>query len=856
MTQSRFHDISKLTERDKLFIRRRSSRSLMLQIILSAFIAMGISFVSFLAVTELVPIKILAAFTLGFVCLVILLMLYTHQLASYLFSNEFENALFAGAANTGMEFMLIIKQDQQVVYYSPNSRNYLKTPKKQFKRLDSFLENLGIEHMTARKIIHAVMSREARNFDVELMRNETKSVMVDFVLEPIRRPRGFCVIKVFRISATDEGGYQPHALTRVFDEMNTGIYKASEEGVLYYVNPAFADMLGYEQLELMKENIRFRDLVFANHVLDEESFNEQWEAKVTFKHKDGHPVAANLKQLMLSKDHDLDQGLLRCGFVVSKKDAPMASVRKQSNLPETLAQSITELWSRFLETSPIGIVLMDTQGNVTETNAAFRKLAGKKLTDQQHLSIFDIVETSHRNDLSQLLEQERLSGRADHKPLTIPLPHRKNGTGDLYVNPIEPAQQDEENPGFIGYLIDTSEQKQLENKMIHSQKMQAVGQLAGGIAHDFNNLLTAMIGFCDLLLMRHPPGEQSFADIMQIKQNANRAAGLVRQLLAFSRKQTLQPEVVDITDTIADLSNLLRRLIGENIELKIRHGRDLWKVKADTGQLEQVIINLAVNARDAMEGKGVLTIRTSNRTIDKKLNPIPAHFVSAESIDDIPNGDYVAIEVQDTGCGMPKKVQEQIFEPFFTTKELGKGTGLGLSTVLGIIEQTGGFVLVSSKVNQGTTFMILLKRYEVSADAQVEKVETKKVQDLTGSGKILLVEDEAPVRLFASRALKNKGYDVLVAEHAEDALRQFAEHANSIDMIISDVMMPGISGPEMVQQLLAKNPDISVIFISGYGEDEFIKTFGDTRDFEFLPKPFTLNQLASKVKDIMESRDK
>ncbi len=323
----------------------------------------------------------------------------------------------------------------------------------------------------------------------------------------------------------------------------------------------------------------------------------------------------------------------------------------------------------------------------------------------------------------------------------------------------------------MAHLINTTEQKNLELRFAHSQKMQAVGQLAGGVAHDFNNLLTAMIGFCDLLLMRHPAGDQSFADIMQIKQNANRAANLVRQLLAFSRRQTLQPKMLDITDVLAELSNLVRRLIGENIELKMVHGRDLGHVKADQGQLEQVFINLAVNARDAMQKGGKLTIQTSSVKVDA-AHPISRELMPPAEDDAIAGGEYVLVEVIDTGTGIPRQLLQKIFEPFFSTKEVGSGTGLGLATVYGIIKQTGGYIYVKSIEGEGTNFSIFFKRYqqEVTAAVSEETHERQMSEDLTGKGTLLLVEDEAPVRAFAARALRNKGYTVLEADCGEMAI--------------------------------------------------------------------------------------
>jgi two-component system, cell cycle sensor histidine kinase and response regulator CckA len=378
--------------------------------------------------------------------------------------------------------------------------------------------------------------------------------------------------------------------------------------------------------------------------------------------------------------------------------------------------------------------------------------------------------------------------------------------------------------------------------------MQAVGQLAGGIAHDFNNLLTVMIGFCDLLLLRHRPGEQTFADIMQIKQNANRAANLVRQLLAFSRQQTLQPKVLDVTDILADLSNLLRRLIGVNIALKVVHGRDLGLVRVDQVQLEQVLINLVVNARDAMPKGGTLTVRTSN---------VAAREPTRRGAEIVPSGDYVLIEVADTGMGIPPENLERIFEPFFSTKEVGAGTGLGLATVYGIVKQTGGFIAVDSRIDEGSTFAIYLPRHdEEAADVVRAKApggleEEEEVRDLTGAGTVLLVEDEDAVRLFASRALKNKGYAVIEAKNGEKAMEAIEMVGRRLDLLITDVMMPQMDGPTLVKAVRAKFPDLKVIFISGYAEDTFREKVEKDAAIHFLPKPFSLLQLAGKVKQVM-----
>jgi two-component system cell cycle sensor histidine kinase/response regulator CckA len=382
--------------------------------------------------------------------------------------------------------------------------------------------------------------------------------------------------------------------------------------------------------------------------------------------------------------------------------------------------------------------------------------------------------------------------------------------------------------------------------------MQAVGQLAGGIAHDFNNVLSAIMMATDFLLNAHRPTDPSFQDIMQIKQNANRAASLVRQLLAFSRRQTLRPQVLDLGEILSDLTMLLRRLIGEKVSLEVTHGRDLWPVKVDISQFEQVVVNLAVNARDAMPDGGKLHVRTANVTADECARfghqPLPA-------------ADYVLVEISDTGSGIPPEIIDKIFEPFFSTKEVGKGTGLGLSTVYGIVKQTDGFIFLDSQVGRGTTFRIFLPRHipgieapaAVAAPALVPSAEPSKASaDLTGSGTILLVEDEDGLRGLNARGLSSRGYTVLEASNGVEALQVMEERGGELDIVVSDVVMPEMDGPTLLKEMRKLNPNLKMIFVSGYAEDAFEKNLPEGGQFAFLPKPFTLKQLVAIVKETME----
>lgn len=488
----------------------------------------------------------------------------------------------------------------------------------------------------------------------------------------------------------------------------------------------------------------------------------------------------------------------------------------------------------FFLNAPLALALVDPAGHVRAANAAFARLFGR---DAAGRPLGTLVADAAG---AESLLAGAVQGGEPPAPCDVTLAGPAGRSARLYAAALGPG-----GGGDIALCaIDTSEQKQLEAQFAESQKLQAVGHLAGGVAHDFNNILTAILGYCDLLLVKHRQSDPSFPDIMQIKQNANRAAGLVGQLLAFSRRQTLLPQVIELTDVISDAAALLRRLIGERITLEVQHARDLWPVKVDKNQFEQVIINLAVNARDAMPDGGTLTVRTSN---------VPA-AASTSYGQRLPEGDYVLVEVADTGTGIPPEIMGKIFEPFFSTKEVGKGTGLGLSTVYGIVEQTGGTILAESELGAGTTFRVFLPRHTGAVEEEPPRPAEpeSKVADLTGQGRVLLVEDEDAVRAFASRALANRGYEVLAAASGVEALELF-EAAGTVDIVISDVVMPEMDGPTLLRELRARDPALKVIFISGYAEEAFARNLPPSERFSFLPKPFSLKQLVAAVSETLRA---
>lgn len=500
-------------------------------------------------------------------------------------------------------------------------------------------------------------------------------------------------------------------------------------------------------------------------------------------------------------------------------------------------------FARFFNSTPLAIATIDGARRVVRSNPSFLRLFGNLPRPGAGIGpgILDFVVPGDRPRVEAAVAATA-DGRVEDAPLDVTLVAEGSRQARLWLAPVSDPGADGESA--ILYALDTTEQRQLEQQFAQAQKMQAIGQLAGGVAHDFNNVLQAIIGYSDLLLANHRPTDPSFQDIMQIKQNANRAAALVRQLLAFSRRQTLRPEVVRLGESLSDLSLLLKRLLGERIALDMRQGRDLWFVKADVNQLEQVVINLAVNARDAMPEGGAVSIATDN------LAEAEARRLDLAGM---PAADYVRIAVGDTGTGIPPEILDQIFEPFFTTKELGKGTGLGLSTVFGIVKQSGGYIYVDSTLGEGTTFSIYLPRHipEPEEIAKPEAAPKARAADMTGQGTILLVEDEDAVRAVNGRALTARGYTVLEASTGVEALDVIARHEGPIDLVVSDVVMPEMDGPTLLGELRKLHPDMKFVFVSGYAEDAFAKHLPDGESFNFLAKPFSLKQLVETVKQVV-----
>ncbi len=655
----------------------------------------------------------------------------------------------------------------------------------------------------------------------------------------VRRRKLFAwvVADVSRERARQESVFQElqHAIDYL-DHAPAGFFSAEPDGRIVYLNATLADWLGIDLAAFEPGSLTLEDVVRGEGVAlltsppDAETRNRTAIIDLDLVKHNGQSLPVRLMH-RVPVTADGAPGATR---TVVLNRSPGEEVSESLRAAEVR-------FARFFNNTPMAIAAVDHEGRLGRTNAAFVRLFGVAMTGGGSKRLVDLAAENERAKLEEALAEARRSDGVI-PPIDVSLAGGGERSARFYVNPVTEGAGGEE--AVIVTAMDITEQRALEQQFAQSQKMQAVGQLAGGIAHDFNNVLTAIIGFSDLLLANHRPSDPSFQDIMNIKQNANRAAGLVRQLLAFSRRQTLRPQVLALGDVLSDLQILLQRLLGENVKLQLVHGRDLWSIKFDLNQLEQVVINLAVNGRDAMPNGGTMAIRTRN---------LPAAESSSFGYKPLPEADYVLIEIEDTGAGMSAEVQAKIFEPFFSTKEVGKGTGLGLSTVYGIVKQTGAHIFFDSQVGRGTVFRIFVPCYVPGAGEAVPSLNDIGVEiaDLTGTATILLVEDEEAVRAFAARALASRGYKVYEAASGIEALEVMREADTAVDLVVSDVVMPELDGPSLLKELRKTQPELKIIFISGYAEDAFSKNLPEGEKFHFLPKPFSLKQLAVAVKETL-----
>ncbi|WP_312362098.1 cell cycle histidine kinase CckA [Ensifer sp.] len=647
------------------------------------------------------------------------------------------------------------------------------------------------------------------------------------------------------------------------DHAPAGFFSAGRKGEIFYINATLADWLGIDLTKFQPGSMSIGDLVAGEGLTLVQSVQAEPGLKKT-KVLDLDLRKSNGQSLPVRMVHRVSSA--RDGAPGESRTIVMS--RDGGEDEDQSASSAAMRFTRFFNNTPMAIASVDGNGRILRTNAPFLKLFSG-LVSQDDVERGALIETVvHSTEKGRL--HEALAAAKDRQGDIAPIDALHPADGErhfrFYINAVIDQSDQAPEEAAIIYALEITEQKALENQMAQTQKMNAVGTLAGGIAHDFNNVLTAILLSSDHLLLSARPADASFADLMEIKRNANRAAVLVRQLLAFSRKQTMRPTVLSMTDVIGDLRMLVDRMTGTNVKVEVDYGRDLWPVRTDLGQFEQVLLNLAVNARDAMPSGGIITLRTRN---------LPSSEIAALGRRELPEEDFVMVEVSDQGTGIPPEILDKIFEPFFTTKEVGKGTGLGLSMVYGIIKQSGGYIYPESEVGKGTTFRILLPRHidipEVVDDqasgaagetmalppvATVAKPVAKAEEptDLTGdSAVVLLVEDEEAVRRGGKRMLETRGYTVHEAGSGVEALDIMDELDGAVDIVVSDVVMPEMDGPTLLTELRKKYPDLKFIFVSGYAEDAFARNLPADAKFGFLPKPFSLKQLAVAVREMLDS---
>ncbi|HET9222799.1 MAG TPA: ATP-binding protein, partial [Roseiflexaceae bacterium] len=536
-------------------------------------------------------------------------------------------------------------------------------------------------------------------------------------------------------------------------------------------------------------------------------------------------LRSRLEATVAERTAELRQAYAELERRVQERTLELSQANATLRERETLIQTV-------VTHAPLVLFAFDRDGIFTLSEG--RGLAALHLQPGEVLgqSIFQIYAQNAR-----ILEhtQRALEGESIHSISQV-----GDGTLETWLSPLRDAQGAVET--VIGVAVDISDRARLEARLLQAQKMDAIGRLAGGVAHDFNNLLTAITGYVEIALAELSPDHTIVPDLHEIRNSAARAAALTRQLLAFARKQIIDPRVLSLNDLILEVDKLLRRLIGEDIEFITVPAPDLWPVRVDSGQIEQLLVNLVVNARDAMPDGGRLIIETGNIVLDETFERM--HI-------SVTPGPYVMLAVSDTGVGMPPDVQAQLFEPFFTTKELGKGTGLGLATCYGIVKQHGGTIWVYSEVGKGTTIKVYLPCVEAPAAPRSHQALPETLPP--GVETLLVVEDEPAVRDLAARVLRAQGYTVLVAADGAEALARADEYGGRIQLLLADVIMPRIGGKALADQLLSRWPEIKVLFMSGYTDSAIAHRGHLDPDVAFIQKPFTPAQLAHKVRETLDA---
>jgi two-component system cell cycle sensor histidine kinase/response regulator CckA len=638
------------------------------------------------------------------------------------------------------------------------------------------------------------------------------------------------------------------SLLALYERLPVGVVVAESDGTVMLANALVRERLGYDARLATERGLTLADMLSPDSVqLVTAQARRRGEAlpldlDIRAADQSLHPV-----RLMATEVAGRATATSHAGAAEPLRLIAFTEHAADATGPDAGTAAETR-FSSLVQAAPFGIATVDADGRIVSANSAFARLSLNGTGGLKQRAV-DLLVPASDADTRAAVEaalESAIARRADAKPIEIALGAKREYARRLFFHPALRSG----GAGFaaILYLVDATEEKALQAKFAQSQKMDAIGKLVGGIAHDFNNMLTAIIGYSDILLQTHRPTDAAHADITNIKTSAERAAKFVAKLLTLSRQRTLKVEPLLLDEVVTDWAPMLNRSIGETIDIKIQNGRDLWHVRTDRGEIEQAILNLAVNARDAMPGGGRLTLRTRNVT-ERETRKL--------GLEGMVPGEYVLLEVEDTGTGIAPEILAKIFEPFFTTKAVGKGTGLGLGEVMGTVKQSGGYIYADSTLGKGTTFRIYLPRYHVDAEDEAAAARAAKAAkdkapvDITGSGRVLLVEDEDVVRSFAVRALKSRGYEVLEAGDGREALEVMEAEGGKVDVVVSDVVMPEMDGPTLMKRLREKRPEIKIIFVSGYPNEAFRASLDEKEQFDFLAKPFSLPQLAAKVKEVL-----
>ncbi len=650
--------------------------------------------------------------------------------------------------------------------------------------------------------------------------------------ELIDRVRYLAAIAIERARSEAARRESEERFRAMFNRASIGVLLVDPDGRVLMANPALRRMLGYTGRELRKK--RFADYT---HPADAARSIEMFHQAMA-----GHQDHYRLEKRYVRKDGEEIWAEITVSVVKDSGGTPQYAIAMIANLSEqrraaTERSAAVEHYRRLVETSPLGIYVLNEEGLCTEINPVLADIIGRPVSELLGRHFSEIIAPKDR-DRASLSFRQRLSGEKDQTEIELEL-IRASGEPRLIQVRATAIRMDGVVVGTHGVVQDITEKRLLEDQLMQAQKMEAVGRLAGGVAHDINNVLTAIKGNTQLLLLDLPEGHPMHEEVAEIDAAANRAAALTRQLLAFSRKQVRAPRVANLNDTVRRMTGMLRRLIGEHIHVVTSLEADLGTTRVDPSQMEQVVTNLVVNARDAMPTGGTLRIETRNHRITAE--ELRAHPFMKE-------GEYVEVRVQDNGSGISAEVLPSIFEPFFTTKQVGEGTGLGLSTVYGIVKQSDGYVLVETREAEGATFRVLFPRLNMAPETQDDR---PPAQVRTGRETVLLAEDEDAVRLVARRTLERHGYTVVEARDGEEALHLLELHGAPFDLLLTDVVMPRMTGPELAARVTARQPGIGVLFMSGYPNGALDEA-GSVIHVNVLPKPFSPQLLLERVRDALD----